>query len=155
MHAAPIFAIAYAASLGEALGDKHRLDGPGRSERMQVEVPKPKRTWLEADELAAFDRDPGRRRNEKGGKRRKPASLLTFRMSEVGVTSQAGTRFELVTPSLPCTVARRRRSGKESEICRASELASVPDLDCVAPTDYAQYAAIVVAYRHSVNPSGE
>jgi len=45
---------AYAAVLGEAIRDKHRLDNPGRLERMQIEVPKPKRTWLEADELAAL-----------------------------------------------------------------------------------------------------
>lgn len=45
---------AYASVLGEAVKDKHRSDNPGRSERMQIEVPKPERSFLEADELAAL-----------------------------------------------------------------------------------------------------
>jgi len=45
---------AYAAVLGEAVKDKYRSDNPGRGERMQIEVPKPERSFLEADELAAL-----------------------------------------------------------------------------------------------------
>ena len=45
---------AYAAVLGEAVKDRYRSDNPGRSERMAIEVPKPERSFLEADELAAL-----------------------------------------------------------------------------------------------------
>ncbi|MBS1895502.1 MAG: tyrosine-type recombinase/integrase [Actinobacteria bacterium] len=43
-----------ASVLDEAIRDKHRTDNPGRSKRMHVEVPKPVRTYLELDELAAL-----------------------------------------------------------------------------------------------------
>lgn len=44
----------YAAVLGEAVKDRLRTDNPGRAERMAIEVPKPERSFLEADELAAL-----------------------------------------------------------------------------------------------------
>ena len=40
--------------LDEAIEDRHRLDNPARSRRMKIKVPKPKRTFLEMDELAAL-----------------------------------------------------------------------------------------------------
>lgn len=45
---------AFAAVLDEAIEDEHRDDNPARSKRMQIKVPKPKRTFLEMDELAAL-----------------------------------------------------------------------------------------------------
>jgi len=44
----------YAAVLDEAVEDEIRVDNPGRSRRMHLKVPKPKRTYLEVDELAAL-----------------------------------------------------------------------------------------------------
>jgi integrase len=44
----------FASVLDEAIEDKYRDDNPGRSKRMHVEVPKPDRTYLEMDELAAL-----------------------------------------------------------------------------------------------------
>ncbi len=44
----------FASVLDEAVEDKYRDDNPGRSRRMHVEVPKPDRTYLEMDELAAL-----------------------------------------------------------------------------------------------------
>jgi integrase len=44
----------FAAILDEAIEDGYRDDNPGHSRRMQIEVPKPKRTFLELDELAAL-----------------------------------------------------------------------------------------------------
>lgn len=44
----------FASVMEEVRKDGHRSDNPGRSDRMSVEVPKPDRTWLEADELAAL-----------------------------------------------------------------------------------------------------
>lgn len=44
----------FASVLDEAIEDKHRDDNPGRSRRMHIEVPKPDRTYLEMDELAAL-----------------------------------------------------------------------------------------------------
>ena len=43
-----------ASVLDEAIEDGHREDNPARSRRMQIKVPKPKRTYLEMDELAAL-----------------------------------------------------------------------------------------------------
>ena len=45
---------AFASVLEGAKTDGHRADNPARSDRMKIEVPKPDRTWLEADELAAL-----------------------------------------------------------------------------------------------------
>jgi hypothetical protein len=44
----------FAAVLDEAIEDDYRDDNPGRSKRMQIAVPKPERTFLEMDELAAL-----------------------------------------------------------------------------------------------------
>ena len=44
----------FAAVLDEAIEDELREDNPARSKRMHVKVPKPKRTFLEMDELAAL-----------------------------------------------------------------------------------------------------
>lgn len=44
----------FAAVLDEAIEDSHRADNPARSRRMKIRVPKPKRTFLEMDELAAL-----------------------------------------------------------------------------------------------------
>jgi integrase len=44
----------FASVLDEAVEDGHRDDNPGRSKRMHIKVPKPKRTYLEMDELAAL-----------------------------------------------------------------------------------------------------
>jgi integrase len=44
---------AFASVLDEAIEDEHREGNPARSKRMRVKVPKPKRTFLEMDELAA------------------------------------------------------------------------------------------------------
>ncbi|HET7510824.1 MAG TPA: tyrosine-type recombinase/integrase [Solirubrobacterales bacterium] len=45
---------AFASVLDEAIEDEHREDNPARTKRMQIKVPKPKRTYLEMDELAAL-----------------------------------------------------------------------------------------------------
>jgi integrase len=45
---------AFAAVLDETIEDRHRDDNPARSKRMHIKVPKPKRTYLEMDELAAL-----------------------------------------------------------------------------------------------------
>jgi integrase len=45
---------AFASVLDEAMEDEHREDNPARSKRMHIRVPKPKRTFLEMDELAAL-----------------------------------------------------------------------------------------------------
>lgn len=44
----------FAVVLDEAIEDELREDNPARSKRMHVKVPKPKRTYLEMDELAAL-----------------------------------------------------------------------------------------------------
>lgn len=44
----------FAAVLDEAVEDRLRLDNPARSRRMRIRVPKPKRPFLEIEELAAF-----------------------------------------------------------------------------------------------------
>lgn len=44
----------FASVLDEAIEDGHRDDNPARSRRMHIEVPKPDRTFLEMDELAAL-----------------------------------------------------------------------------------------------------
>lgn len=44
----------FAAVLDEAIEDEIREDNPARSKRMQIKAPKPKRTYLEMDELAAL-----------------------------------------------------------------------------------------------------
>ncbi|HEX7244010.1 MAG TPA: tyrosine-type recombinase/integrase [Solirubrobacterales bacterium] len=44
----------FASVLDEAIEDEHREDNPARSRRMHIEVPKPTRTFLEMDELAAL-----------------------------------------------------------------------------------------------------
>ena len=44
----------FAAVLDEAIEDDYRDDNPARGRRMKVRVPKPKRTFLEMDELAAL-----------------------------------------------------------------------------------------------------
>jgi integrase len=44
----------YASVLQEAVEEEIRDDNPGRSRRMRVRVPKPKRTYLEIDELGAL-----------------------------------------------------------------------------------------------------
>jgi integrase len=44
----------FASVLDEAIEDEYREDNPGRSRRMRIKVPKPKRTFLEMDELAAL-----------------------------------------------------------------------------------------------------
>jgi integrase len=44
----------FAAVLDEAVEDEIREDNPARSKRMHIRVPKPKRTYLEMDELAAL-----------------------------------------------------------------------------------------------------
>ena len=44
----------HAAVLDEAIEEEHRSDNPARSKRMRIRVPKPKRTFLEMDELAAL-----------------------------------------------------------------------------------------------------
>jgi integrase len=43
-----------AAILDEAIEDKHIPTNPARSKRMHIQVPKPRRTFLEMDELAAL-----------------------------------------------------------------------------------------------------
>jgi integrase len=45
---------ALASVLDEAIEDEYRDDNPARSKRMHIKVPKPKRTYLEMDELAAL-----------------------------------------------------------------------------------------------------
>lgn len=45
---------AFASVLEEAIRDKHRTDNPARSKRMHIDVPRPTRTYLELDELAAL-----------------------------------------------------------------------------------------------------
>jgi len=45
---------AFAAVLDEAVEDRLRPDNPARSRRMRIRVPKPKRHFLEMDELAAL-----------------------------------------------------------------------------------------------------
>ncbi len=45
---------ALASVLDEAIEDEHREDNPARSKRMHITVPKPKRTFLEMDELASL-----------------------------------------------------------------------------------------------------
>lgn len=45
---------AFAAVLDEAIEDEYRDDNPARSKRMHIKVPKPKRTYLEMDELVAL-----------------------------------------------------------------------------------------------------
>jgi len=45
---------AFASVLDEAIEDKHREDNPARSKRMHLAVVKPKRSFLEMDELAAL-----------------------------------------------------------------------------------------------------
>lgn len=54
----------FASVLKESIRDGHRTDNPGLSERMDIEVPTPRRTYLELDELAtlldaAADQDLG------------------------------------------------------------------------------------------------
>jgi integrase len=44
----------FASVLDEAIEDKHREDNPARSKRMHISAPKPKRSFLEMDELAAM-----------------------------------------------------------------------------------------------------
>jgi len=44
----------FAAVLDEAIEDDYRDDNPARSKRMHIKVPKPKRTYLEMDEMAAL-----------------------------------------------------------------------------------------------------
>lgn len=44
----------FASVLDEAIEDEFREDNPARSKRMHIKVPKPKRTYLEMDELAAL-----------------------------------------------------------------------------------------------------
>lgn len=44
-----------AAILDEAVEDGHIATNPARSRRMRVHVPKPKRSFLEIDELAALE----------------------------------------------------------------------------------------------------
>ena len=44
----------FAAVLDEAIEDEYREGNPARSKRMHITVPKPKRTFLEMDELAAL-----------------------------------------------------------------------------------------------------
>lgn len=44
----------FASVLDEAIEDDLRAGNPARSKRMHIEVPKPKRTYLEMDELAAL-----------------------------------------------------------------------------------------------------
>jgi integrase len=44
----------FASVLDEAIEDGYREGNPARSKRMQLKVPKPKRTYLEIDELAAL-----------------------------------------------------------------------------------------------------
>lgn len=44
----------FASVLDEAIEDKHREDNPARSKRMHISAPKPKRSFLEMDELAAL-----------------------------------------------------------------------------------------------------
>lgn len=44
----------FASVLDEAIEDKHREDNPARSKRMHIAAPKPKRSFLEMDELAAL-----------------------------------------------------------------------------------------------------
>jgi integrase len=44
----------FASILDEAIEDKHREDNPARSKRMHISAPKPKRSFLEMDELAAL-----------------------------------------------------------------------------------------------------
>jgi hypothetical protein len=43
-----------AAILDEAIEDEHINRNPARSRRLRVQAPKPPRTFLEMDELAAF-----------------------------------------------------------------------------------------------------
>jgi len=43
-----------ASVLDEAIEDKHREDNPARSKRMHISAPRPKRSFLEMDELAAL-----------------------------------------------------------------------------------------------------
>lgn len=44
----------YIAVMDEAIEEEHREGNPGRCKRMHIKVPKPKRTFLEMDELAAL-----------------------------------------------------------------------------------------------------
>jgi integrase len=44
----------FASVLDESIEDKHREDNPARSKRMHISAPKPKRSFLEMDELAAL-----------------------------------------------------------------------------------------------------
>lgn len=44
----------FATVLDEAIEDEYRDDNPARSRRMRIKVPKPRRTFLEMDELAAL-----------------------------------------------------------------------------------------------------
>jgi integrase len=45
---------AFSAVLDEAIEDEYREGNPARSKRMHIKVPKPKRTYLEMDELATL-----------------------------------------------------------------------------------------------------
>lgn len=44
-----------AAVLGDAIEDGHLETNPARSHRLRIYVPKPKRTFLEIDELACLE----------------------------------------------------------------------------------------------------
>jgi integrase len=44
----------YIAVMDEVIEEEHREDNPGRCKRMHIKVPKPKRTFLEMDELTAL-----------------------------------------------------------------------------------------------------
>lgn len=80
----------FAAVLDEAIEDEYREDNPGRSKRMHIKVPKPKRTYLEMDELAAL--------------------LEAARDQDVGLPDLAG--LDLVKGSTADKVARLAAGGR-------------------------------------------
>lgn len=90
----------FAAVLDEAIEDEYREGNPARSKRMHIKVPKPKRTYLEMDELAAL--------------------LEAARDQDVGLPDLAG--LELVKGSTADKVARLAAGGKRPKQI-AAELA--------------------------------
>lgn len=80
----------FAAVLDEAIEDEYREGNPARSKRMHIKVPKPKRTYLEMDELAAL--------------------LEAAKDQDVGLPDLAG--LDLVKGSTGDKVARLAAGGK-------------------------------------------
>ncbi|NLT05177.1 MAG: tyrosine-type recombinase/integrase [Solirubrobacterales bacterium] len=83
--------------LDEAVEDGHITTNPARSRRMRVHVPKPKRTFLEIDELAALEdaaasqeRDPTRSTPDDGSTQAKVAKLHQDGKRPTDIAAQLG-----------------------------------------------------------------